>query len=196
ELGEALAYMGKAMVEVQQAQEGYSELELISHVDGYVVTPHVERLLGQYFPPERSVLRVADTRVLELMVPVTEELVGLIDVGSPVHGRIVATGEAANGEVINILDHKTGGDAYVWALVEQFGGPFEDRYQPYVRDNYMPIYIVEAKLEGLDPEKMHEMMRVHVTITGKRTTVAGKLWRKFLNWWNFKGVGRNPFSQT
>jgi putative peptide zinc metalloprotease protein len=194
QVAQAILELDIAQVQLASAKEDLQELNLVSKINGVVLTPDVERLVGKYFPAELSILRVGDPDAMELVIPVSEAEIGLLEIGSVVKARVLGTGDFVRAIVMSIVPRKAGANEYAWSMYEEFGGEVT-LYHRMQGVKAPSFYFVHAELEGDQPVGIHEMMRVQATIFGRKTTIAGKYWREFINWWNLRGPTKNPFSQ-
>ncbi len=196
ELGRAvensLAYEGAYLTYIE-AQRKVDELSLKSPMEGIVRTQDIQRLKGTYFNTEAPIFDIENQNSLKLMIPITEEQVTLLVLGGKVHGRILATGELLSSQVDFVAEQKALPEEYMHAMMDSFGGPLKQGIT-FGGAGQTGAFFAEAPIYN-QPAYLQPHMRVMTTITGARTTLASKLWRKFLNFWNLREPVKNPFSQ-
>ena len=196
-----VGYGAESMLGYESAYIGYNEakrkaddLILKSPHDGIVMTQEIGRLQGKFFDTEAAVFEVADTAQLKVIVPITEEQVTLLTLGGDVKARVLGTGELITSSLAFVAEQKAVPTEYLHAMLEAFGGPVKPRIDYQGGAGQTGSFFAEAFIEKV-PQGLQPYMRVNATITGARTTIAEKLWRKFLNFWNLRGPVKNPFSQ-
>jgi putative peptide zinc metalloprotease protein len=185
----------EAIAAYEQSLHEVRGLSLVTTMPGVVLTQDVHNELGRYFNTKETVLRIAALGQFTLIIPITEEQVSMLEEGSLVRGRFVGSGDVVRTKVDIITSQRAQQAEHYVALLENFGGPVSAQLNSEDQIAYTPIFFGEASLDGVDAY-LCEGMRVHLTVTGLRTTVAQKLYRKFLNMWNLRGPVTNPFAQT
>ncbi|HCR37172.1 MAG TPA: hypothetical protein DIU37_03375 [Opitutae bacterium] len=190
------------MVRVEEALAAYESasaivkgLELKASVNGRVLTPDVQHQLGHYFDSKETVLQLGTPGRFKLMIPITEEQITMIEVGNSISGRFVGNGDSFDAILDGITAERTEQEEQFYAVMDVFGGPVHVNVVEGQGPNYTPIFFAEALLDNTF-EYGQDGMRAHLTIAGRQTTVALKLWRKFINMWNLRAPASNPFSQT
>jgi putative peptide zinc metalloprotease protein len=167
-----------------RGRKAAEKLVVRAPASGYVVTPDIDRLQGQYLGPGFNGLRVADHRAFKLLIPLTEAQTELIEIGSQVRGRVLASGQRIEGAVAVLPRQKAGWQDYHPAMLSTFGGPapFEygatsDRTQPA-----FGLFLAEADV-AKPPPGLIEELRVKVTIEGRKATFGERTWRWIVSLW-------------
>jgi len=185
----------EALAAYEQSLHEVRGLELVAKMPGVVVTQDVSGQLGEFFNTKETVLRIVSPGQFKVLIPVTEEQVSMLDAGGAVKGRLVGSGAPIYTKVDLITSQRAQQVEQQAALLEAFGGPISAQLGPKEEVLYTAVFFAEAPLSGVNVY-FQEGMRVHLTVSGRQTTVARKLYRKFLNMWNLRGPVTNPFSQT
>lgn len=169
-----VAEAGRALV-----QDRRNQLELRATTAGFVVTPQIEHLLGNYASPFHVLMRVADTRELRLLVPLTEDQAQLVEVGSEVTGRWEANGEPIRTTLRTVSSDPAKRNMFHPGMMVMWGGPtpMQALQTNGPHSTRFPIFIAAADLEQ-PGHFVVEGLRAHVTITGRPTTMASRfgLW--------------------
>jgi putative peptide zinc metalloprotease protein len=164
-----------------------AKLQIRSSIAGYVLTPDAEKLAGTYAAPNAVILRVGDTRQLELVVPLTEEEAQMVHAGAQVSGRWLATVEPFETKLDAVSSQPAKPSELQNGMLAYFGGPVPMQmlqHDPRDRPDY-PIFLATAPMQRPAFE-VPEGLRVRVTIEGDPTTVGRKAWRSILSWFNLK----------
>jgi len=82
---EELANYQTVQAEVERLQDELQRTRITSFIDGVVLTPELENLVGSYVNPGTRLCEVASLEDLELEVAVPEELIGYVKVGQSVN---------------------------------------------------------------------------------------------------------------
>lgn len=164
------------------------DLQLRAKTAGFVLTPELEGLIGSYASPLAPVLRVADTRRLRLVVPLTEDQAQLVEAGNPVHGRWQATGAAFTARLDAVAAQPAKRTEFAAAMMTYFGGPTPAQIMQTGPDAaHFPIFLATAGLTPPD-HAIVEGLRVRVEVEGRETTVAKKFTRWFLSLFKPRGL--------
>lgn len=188
---EALLNRESANLAYEKAQFDASELYLKSPIAGIVWTKDIERLQGHFIPTEAPVFDVAPHRMFKFFIPVSEEQVNLLELGGAIDAHFVGSGESFDNFISAIHLQKTLPEDYLHAFVKDFGGPV-DMQKQLQSGKILGTFLVEGA--SFEHPNLQPYMRFYATLTGKRTTLAKKLWRKFLNMWNLRMPIKNPLS--
>lgn len=193
---QAAALAPQAALSLEAASTAYEralrQTELLvvrAPVSGYVVTPDIKRIEGQYLPTGFNRVRVANLRQFKLLIPLTETEAELVEVGSKVRGRTRAGQNKIEGTIVRLPGQKALPEDYHPAMYVVFGGPApmdERRAASGFAPEY-GIFIAEAELPELPPLAF-EGLRALVDIEGKRTTVGHKVWRWFAAFWHTRST--------
>src|SRR5690606_14896818 len=116
EMEVAEAGLARAIARAQQ-------LEIRAKVSGFVLTPNVEQLVGTYTSPHHPIMRLADTRKLRLVIPLTEDQAQLVERGSSVKGRWQATGEVFRTQLETVSAQPARRTDFHLGMLTSFGGP-------------------------------------------------------------------------
>lgn len=197
ELPHALSAQESAYALYTKAKRDVAGLQLTAPEKGAILTPDVHRLVGRYFKPEEVIFQMGDLNRQVLMIPLSEDQVELVTLGSVVTGHWMGSGHSFHAEVVRIVPMKLSEEEHFPAVLEKFGGPLTDLSQvdPNQAPTQSSIFFVEARFVGSQEQFFAQQMRAKLSIKGLRTTFAQKAWRSFVNFWNLKGPARNPFSQ-
>lgn len=195
-------YLPSLLLQEEEAFSVYEQrlhevrgLLLVATMPGRVITQNVQDQLGRYFDTKETVMRIAVPDKFKMLIPVTEEQVSMLEIGNPVRGRFIGDGKLIYSEIDVVTAQRVEQKNGQAALLEIFGGPVSPQMSVDSEITYTPVFMAEAPLEA--PQGcLHEGMRVHLTVKGRQTNVAQKLYRKFLNMWNLRGPVTNPFAQT
>lgn len=184
---EAVKMLDVAETAYARAVDDAAHLELRAKIGGYVVTPSVGNLVGTYLVPQESLLRIANTRRVKLVIPLTEDQSQLVDQGSPVTARWVASGDEFETVLTTAPKQSAGVRDLLPAMFSTFGGPapidMERRRTGGGSSNYS-LYIAEAAVPVNPKDFKVEGMRARVTITGRPATPAKKIWRWLVSLWS------------
>lgn len=162
----------------RRASERAARLELRATVAGYVLTPDVERLRGSFATPHRPLLRVADTRALRLVIPLTEDQAQLVEPGAKVSGRWFANGKSLETTLDRVATQAAGVYELHFGMLSYFGGPAPSQVLQPQANFHFPLFLASASLPSPDHLAV-EGLRVHVSITGRETTIAERVKRWF-----------------
>lgn len=189
----------QAAQEMELAEAGYqiaaaraAKLQLRATTGGYVLTPDVEKLVGAFAPPYALVLRLGDTRRLQLVVALTEAEAQVVSPGCRVTGRWLATTAPFDTQLDSVASQPAKPTDIQYGMLSYFGGSVPSQMMqrdPRGRPDY-PIFLATAPLPTPDHAVM-EGLRVRVTIEGERTTVGRKAWRWFMSLFNLKAPTGN-----
>jgi len=83
----------------QTLQEKLTRLTVSSPIDGIVVTPRVQDLLGMYLPAGTEAMEIVDTSRLQARVYVSEPDIGKVRIGAPAALRLDAFASSILGNV-------------------------------------------------------------------------------------------------
>ncbi|HVS51482.1 MAG TPA: biotin/lipoyl-binding protein [Opitutaceae bacterium] len=171
----------------QVAAARAAKLEIHAKVGGYVLTPDAEKLVGTYAEPYALILRIGDTRQLQLIVPLTEDEAQMVSPGDKVTGRWVSTAERFETALDAVSSQPAKPNELQSGMLAYFGGPVPmQMLQRDARDRPdYPIFLATAPLPKPGYE-VPEGLRVRITIEGEKTTVGRKAWRAILSWFNLK----------
>lgn len=181
---EAALALDSASTGLDRARRRLAELVVRSPMAGYVVTPDIDRLEGQYLQEGFPGLRVADQRKFKLLIPLTEPQAELVELGSPVEGHLRADGQAIEAKLSVLPSQKASWEVYQPAMVSAFGGPapIETKKVRGQKDPQFSIFIAEADMET-SPPQLTDGLRAKVTIIGRPATYAERLWRWIMSLW-------------
>lgn len=160
----------------RRATERAERLILKSTVAGYVITPEPERLVGSLATPQRPLLRIADTRELRLVIPLTEDQAQLVEAGSKVSGHWLASADAVSTRIEGIANQPASPHELHFAMLSFFGGPAPSQVLQPQADFHFPLFLASAPLPNPDHMTV-EGLRLRVTIAGRSTTVAERVGR-------------------
>lgn len=177
----------------RRSRERVSRLELRATVAGYVVTPNPERLLGSMSTPQSPLLRIADTRHLRLVIPLTEDQAQLVEPGGEVKGRWFSTGRTIDTRLETVARQAAAVHELHFGMLSYFGGPAPSQVLQPQANFHFPLFLASAPLPQPDHMAV-EGLRVRVTIEGRPTTVAERMGRWFYSL--FKMGGAAPRSQA
>ncbi len=161
------------------------QLEVRSKVAGYVLTPDLGRMPGNYATSLHPLLRIADTRELRLVVPLTEDQAQLVEEGNHVDGRWQGTGRAFETRLDAISSQPAKKNEFHHGMLSYFGGPAPVQVLQQQDANF-PVFLASAPL-GRIANVPVEGLRVRVSISGRETTVAQRFGRWFLSLWKVHG---------
>jgi putative peptide zinc metalloprotease protein len=180
--------------QMEVAEAGYqlaaaraAKLQIRATTAGYVLTPNVEKLTGAYAGPFELIMRLGDTRRLKLVVPLTEDEAQLVERGSKVSGRWLATADSFESHLDAISSQPARPADLQLGMIAHFGGsvpPHLLQRRPHEPVDY-PVFLASAPLEQ-PAHTMVDGLRVRVTIEGKETTVGRKAWRWFMSLFDLK----------
>jgi len=181
--------LATAHTEYLEALRQYHELTLYSPIDGVVATKDLNQKLGSYVEAQAPIIEIFNPTPLLLLIPITEEQVSMLTIGSPIQAKWIGSGEAIQTQIAFIASTKVLSHEHMHAMFEAFGGPLE------AQQAGLSTFFAQAPL--LDtPHPIQAFMRLKVDIEGQQTTWAKKWWRLFLNFWNLKGPVKHPLSQS
>lgn len=185
---EASSLLAVAETSYARAEEEISRLQLHATVSGYVVTPAVDQLVGTYALPHHSLLRIANTKEVKLVIPLTEDQSQLVAKGSAVSGRWIANGEKLSAHLTSAPSRPAESNELSAGMLSVFGGPAPinvGRRPPGSQGaDAFPLFLAEANLPEAGNRFLLEGMRAKVEITGRSATPAQKIWRWLLTLWN------------
>lgn len=183
---EASKMVDAAEAAYARALEDLSHLQLRAKVAGFVVTPSVQNLVGTYLVPQQSLLRIADTREVKLVVPLTENQAQLVEQGNKVEARWVATGDGFETALTTVPTHPAGPGDLTSGMLSIFGGPapIDLASRDSAAARRFPVFLAEARVPLGDASFTIEGMRARVEITGRATTPAQKIWRWLVSLWS------------
>lgn len=160
----------------QRAAAKAARLKLHASVAGFVLTPDPERLLGSYVSYHRAVLRVADTRSLRVVIPLTEDQAQLVEPGGRVKGRWYANARSFETVLDGVATQAASVAELHFGMLSYFGGPAPSQVLQPQANFHFPLFLASAPLASPDHLAV-EGLRVQVSITGRPTTVAERLGR-------------------
>jgi putative peptide zinc metalloprotease protein len=169
----------------ERALHAESQLVVRAPAAGFVVTPDIARLEGLYLNPGFSELRIADLRRFKLLIPLTEAQAELVEPGSRVRGRDLASARPIEGRLTVLPSHKAALHDYHAAMLSTFGGPapFETEGAGEAQTPTFGLFIAEADLPEA-PRGALEGLRVKVVIDGRAATVGQRVWRWAASLWH------------
>ncbi len=171
----------------RRVQERARRLTLRASVAGFVLTPDLERLRGTLATPQRPLLRVADTRRLRLVIPLTEDQAQLVEPGGKVEGRWFGSGRSVETRLEGVANQAARLEELHFGMLSYFGGPAPSQVLQLQSGLHFPLFLASAPL----PTPGHvavEGMRVRVTITGRSTTMAERVGRWFYSLFKIGGA--------
>lgn len=170
--------------QLERAKRAADQLVVKAPSSGYVVTPDVQHLKGQFLLPGFNGIRIADLSRYKLLVPLTEAEAELIEVGSQVRGHTRASGTLLEGKIVVLPNQRAGWQDYQPAMLSAFGGPapFEFNARDEKTLPAFALFMAEADL-AQQPKGLMEGLRVKATITGKKATYGQRIWRWALGLW-------------
>ena len=179
----ALSLEGAATAR-ERAQRAVGQLEIRAPAAGFVVSPDIDRLAGQYLPPGFSGLRVADLRQYKLLIPLTEAQAEMVEIGSPVNGYTRASAIAVESQIGVLPSKRDGWHDYEPAMLTVFGGPapLENGSNAERTTPSFGLYIAEADVAH-PPLGAMEGLRVKVTVTGRNATYGQRVSRWIMDLW-------------
>ena len=181
---EAALSLESASTALDRARRSQELLIVRAPTAGYVATPDITRLEGEYLAAGFSGLRVADLRRFKLMIPLSEAQAELVEEGSEVRGYTRADGLPIKARLTVLPHQKAIWSDYQPAMLAAFGGPapFEPQSAAARTAPSFALFIAEADV-SVPPAGAAEGLRVHVTIIGKRATYGERFWRWFSGLW-------------
>lgn len=186
-LPEAAKSLEVATAGYDRALADKARLELRAKAAGYVMTPNVDKLEGSYSSAAKPIMRIADTRNLTLVVPLTEDEVQVIVRGGKVTGRWLGSMEKLETTISTVPGQAAKPADYFVGMMSFFGGPAPLQVNAQTEDGrpVYPLYFAEAKMDAHD-QLMIEGMRAQVTVEGEKTTIGHRWWRALVLLWNLK----------
>ncbi len=176
--------MEAAATALDRARRDVAQLVIRAPAAGYVVTPDISNLKGQYLAPGFSGVRIADLRGFRLMIPLTETQAELIEVGANVHGRLLADGQPITAVIKVLPSQKATWEDYQPAMLSAFGGPAP--FEMAAATAHIPptfgLFLAEADVSNPSGELM-EGLRVKATIEGRKATYGHRVWRWMISLW-------------
>jgi putative peptide zinc metalloprotease protein len=182
----ATKFLSVAETAYDRAVEDISRLQLRAKVAGTVVTPSVQNLVGNYFVPQQSLLRIADLRQVKLIIPLTEDQAQLVEKGNRITGRWVASGDKFETVLTSVPKQPASAHDLMTGMFSIFGGPAPvdlQRVSGHAGRSAFPLFIAEAHLPAVSVGKI-EGMRARVEITGQPATPAKRIWRWMVSLWS------------
>jgi putative peptide zinc metalloprotease protein len=167
-----------------RALRAKEQLTIRAPASGYVVTPDIHRLLGQYLPASFSGIRVADLGHFKLLIPLTEAQAELVEIGSRVTGHARAGGELVEGTIAVLPHQKASWEDYQPAMLSAFGGPapFEMSALTEKTPPSFGLFLAEADVPTPPADAM-EGFRVKVTVIGRQASYGQRAWRWIMSLW-------------
>lgn len=190
---EAAKALEVAASELARVQADHDAMTLRARVAGVVLSTPLDRLPGRLVDAQVPLVRIADPATLRLLIPMPEDDAEVIEAGARVTGRWKADGDRFTTTVSVVPLQPIPAQDYEAGMLAIFGGaaPLAN-YADNSRAPAFPMYIVEATLPSGDHRQLVEGLRARVTVEGRRTTFAARLWRWFLRLWQFHGVRDQP----
>lgn len=187
---EAAKAIEVALTELARVQNDFDRLTLRARRDGVVWGRKLEEMPGRYADSQTVMMRIVDPNNLRLVIPMPEEKVEVLEVGSKIKGRWRADGRSFESEVRDLPRQPANPHEFTAGMLSVFGGAapltqsHAGRFQDY------PIYLVQAPLATAERDFTVEGMRAQVTIAGRETTYGGRLVRWLMRFLGFKKVRR------
>ncbi len=185
---EASQLLTVAEVAYARAEEDVANLQLRAKVSGFVVSPSVQNLVGSYIVPQQSLLRIADTRKVKLVIPLTENQAQLVEQGSAITARWAANGEKFETALTTVPTQPAASHDLMVGMLSLFGGPAPidlERRNAQNAQHVFSLFIAEAPVpDEAVHEALVEGMRARVEIVGRPTTPAKKFWRWVVSLWS------------
>jgi putative peptide zinc metalloprotease protein len=189
---EALLNYESARLAYDHALLQFDQLTLKSPIAGIVWTKDIERLQGHFIPTEGPIFDVAPAGKFRPLIPITEEQVNLLALGGEVDAHLLGSGESFESHLQAVQFQKTVPQDYLHAFIESFGGPIKAAMNFQAGGRLTGVFIAETA--PLQHPHLKPYMRFYANLTGRRTNLASKLWRKVLNMWNLRIPVKNPLS--
>lgn len=183
-----------AAQEMEIAEAGYqlaaaraAKLQIRATIAGFVLTPDVEKLSGSYAPPYTLIMRLGDTRRLKLVVPLTEDEAQLVERGSRVNGRWLATAEPFETTLETVSSQPARPAELQPGMIAYFGGSVPGHLLQRKSHHPVdyPVFLATAAL-AQPGHAVFEGLRVRVTIEGREATIGQKVWRWFRSLFSLK----------
>jgi putative peptide zinc metalloprotease protein len=186
---EATKLLEVAEAAYARAAADVARLKLYAKVAGFVVTPEVDRLTGLYAIPHQTLLRIANTRQIKLIIPLTEDQSQLVREGDAIVGRWVSNGSKFETKLTSAPSRTAENHDLMPGMLSIYGGPAPvdlelRRHQGNRGENVFSLFLAEANLPADSTDFIIEGMRARIEITGRPATPAKKIWRWMLALWN------------
>ena len=178
-----------AWANLQSARLKHNQLTLKAPITGKILPitsnqglpPRLSGLKGLFVGEGTPLLRVANTHNLKLLIALPEDDAPLLEIGALVKAKWVATGESFETHLTELPQRKTPPAEYVLAFYTTFGGPAPQQDLQAIdpenqADHLYPIFIAQASVPSIN-DHILDQMRAIVTIEGRRTLTACRLWR-------------------
>lgn len=194
QMSTAAAALEVAETFYRRVQEEAKALQLKAPISGYVLTPDVHASIGKYILERGAIMRIGTRDSLRLVIPLTENEVQLIELGSRVKGRWKSDAQKFDTVIDVFPSQKASSDDYLDAMFTEYGGPAprekiekqsqqQDSLNP--NDPQFALFLAEASLGEVNKNsQVFEGMRVKTTIYGKKTTLGKKIWRSIISFWD------------
>ncbi len=177
----------------RRAVERVERLTLKATVAGYVLTPEPEKRIGSFASPQTPLLRIADTREMRLVGPLTEDQAQLVEAGGRVHGRWIANARSFETRIESIANQPASLPEVHFGMLSYFGGPAPSQILQSNSAFHFPLFLASAPLPSEDHQSV-EGLRLRVSIEGRSTTIAERVGRWFYSL--FKIGGAAPHRQS
>lgn len=171
----------------RRAVERIERLSLKATVAGTVLTPEPEKRLGSLATPQAPLLRIADTREMRLLVPLTEDQAQLVEPGGRVTGRWLASARPIDTRIESIANQPAALAEIHFAMLSFFGGPAPSQILQSNSGFHFPLFLASAPLPSGVRQSV-EGLRLRVTIEGRSTTFAERAGRWFYSLFKIGGA--------
>lgn len=171
----------------RRAVERVERLTLKATVGGYVLTAEPERRIGTLATPQTPLLRIADTREMRLVVPLTEDQAQLVEAGGRVTGRWISSGRAIETRLESVANQPASLPEVHFGMLSYFGGPAPSQILQANSGFHFPLFMASAPLHGGGHQSV-EGLRLRVTIEGRATTIAERVGRWFYSLFKIGGA--------
>jgi putative peptide zinc metalloprotease protein len=186
-LAQASQNLEIAETSYRRAVERVERLTLRATVAGYVLTPEPEKRIGSFASPQTPLLRIADTREMRLVIPLTEDQAQLVEAGGRVEGRWIASARPIETRIESIANQPASLPEVHFGMLSYFGGPAPSQILQANSGFHFPLFLASAPLPSGDHQSV-EGLRLRVTIEGRSATVAERVGRWFYSLFKIGGA--------
>ncbi|ACD82587.1 site-2 protease family protein [Candidatus Methylacidiphilum infernorum] len=156
------------------------ELVLRSTIDGIVVSPEVEKLVGRYFRPGETLLKIRNLELYSFLVPLTAAEARIVSPGAEVKGIWIGSGRTFQSFVKQVGQKKVERSEIPPGLLIPFGGKVP-LIPPAMKEQQEknPYLFAFVPVPKKDIPLVLDDMRAKIIIKGKKTILGAKLYRLF-----------------